>query len=529
MEESSTVDLGIDGIGPATPLAAGGFAQVYTAEQTSFRRMVAVKVLFAAQHNEVAFGRFERECHAIGAVSDHPNIVVVHDRGTTQAGHPYITMEFRNAGSLSDRLKSQGTMTSHEIIELGIKIGEALRVAHNAGVLHRDVKPANILLSSYGEPALADFGIARIEGGDKTTSGKFSASVAHAPREVLDGKEPTERSDIYSLGSTMFEMFVGHPPYTVEDSDSVWPLISKIMTEPVPDPAMFGMPDALAQIVQKALSHDAEARYGSAGEMIEALNGLVLDHSNDGQQTVQRGPAVGGSATAPSSARINDAADGDSAVTVAQPLQGSSSFVQSDHSPKKRRVSPMSAVFALLALGGVCVVAALIIFRPISLPSELKLEAASEGPLEAGESYSMTLTNADEESVLQLLVDGVPVGDAAPGLPNYPAEPGRHKLSIEIDGDEVTNTVDVYVSSGSAEGQYRANLASVSQQRQNWVDALTEYDKLVEAGHSSVEVHASSDGEWWRFFVDGFEERDEAQNYCDSFDLPVKKCFVGEL
>ena len=519
MDERTTVNLGIDGIGDATPLAAGGFAQVYTAEQTSLRRSVAVKVLFAAQHDKDSFARFERECHALGAVSGHPNIVVVHDRGTTNAGHPYIIMELRKGGSLSDHLANEGTMSSHEVVALGIKIGSALEVAHGAKVLHRDIKPANILLSSYGEPALADFGIARIEGGNKTTSGIFSASVAHAPREVLDGREPTARSDIYSLGSTLFEAFVGHPPYQRKGVESVWSLISRIMEEDPPDPRSFGMPDALASVVDRALTHDENRRYQSAAEFVDALEALDL----------QTGSVVSNPPIQPAQPVVTKKPSEVDTVAESLPSPGAgagSSGGQHGSTGLKRGAVVVATVFSALCL----VAAAYILLQdPFGTSPELEFDAAMAGPLEESESYTLRVSNVPTDATYQLFVDGEAIGVAASGLPPYSADPGRHSLYVEVDGKQTTNVVDVYVSPDDFEGMFRSNLASVSQANQDWPAALLEFDKLAAQGHSGLILLSTEDGEWWRLFVDGFTEREDAQGYCDEFELGVEKCFVGPL
>ncbi len=265
------IDLGIPGLGPATPLARGGFAQVYLAEQVSLRRTVAVKVLFAPPADQLAYARFERECHALGAVSQHPNIVVVHDRGVTADGRPYLIMEYRRGGSLADRLADDGPMPPDQVRNVGVKIAAALAVAHDAGVIHRDVKPANILLSAYGEPALADFGIARIDGAEQTTNGQVTASLAHAAREVLDGGDPTVQSDVYSLGSTLFELAVGRPPYQGDDDHTVWAMLHRIMAEPAPPAASFGVPGDLAAVIDRALAWDLTDRYRSAADLRDAL------------------------------------------------------------------------------------------------------------------------------------------------------------------------------------------------------------------------------------------------------------------
>ncbi len=217
--------------------------------------------------------RFERECHAVGAVSGHPNIVGVHEGGFTDDGRAYLVMEYFPGGSLLDQLERDGPMSAVEVINVGLKIGRALGVAHDAGVLHRDVKPANILVSAYGEPALADFGIARVEGGQQTATGLVTASLAHASPEVLQGGPPSAVSDLYSLGSTLFELFTGRAPHFRPDEESVWGLMNRVINEAVPDPLSVGMPQPLASTVSRATRAQPEQRHPTATDFVAELSG----------------------------------------------------------------------------------------------------------------------------------------------------------------------------------------------------------------------------------------------------------------
>jgi serine/threonine protein kinase len=145
-------------------IGAGGFGAVYRARQPAFDRTVAVKVLNGRLDDEATLRRFQRECQALGSVSSHPNIVPVYDAGGTPQGQPYMVMAFIRRGSLAQRLAVAGRLPWTEVAELGVKLAGALHSAHLAGVLHRDIKPENILVSDYGEPLLADFGIAQRAG-----------------------------------------------------------------------------------------------------------------------------------------------------------------------------------------------------------------------------------------------------------------------------------------------------------------------------------------------------------------------------
>ena len=248
------MDIGVPGVEEAEEIGAGGFGWVYRARQPAFDRTVAVKVLRGRMLDERVVDRFQRECKAIGAVSGHPNIVHVHDAGTTPLGHPYMVMEFLSRGSLGDQLDRDGPLAWPEVARIGVKVAAALHTAHRAGVLHRDLKPENILVSEYGEPLLADFGIARVEGAKETTAGVVTASFAHAPPEVVAGKRADARADVYSLGSLLHALLTGSPPFLRPDDETVLPLLARLSSEPPPDLRPLGVPAALVTAIERAMA-----------------------------------------------------------------------------------------------------------------------------------------------------------------------------------------------------------------------------------------------------------------------------------
>ncbi|MFV2173681.1 serine/threonine-protein kinase [Actinomadura sp. LOL_016] len=183
----------------------GGFSVVYRAHQERLDRMVALKVLSVSAVDDATMRRFQRECKITGRLSGHPNIVTVLDTGTTRSGRPYIAMEYFEHGALSDRLAREGPLGVAEVLRVGVKMAGALAATHETDVLHRDVKPQNVLLSRYGEPALADFGIARlVDSFDATHTQAFTPH--HAAPEILQGAQPGVGADIYSLGSTLYQL-----------------------------------------------------------------------------------------------------------------------------------------------------------------------------------------------------------------------------------------------------------------------------------------------------------------------------------
>ena len=162
-------ELRAAGFDNAHEIGRGGFGVVYRCTQVDLDRTVAIKVLTAELDKN--HDRFLREQRAMGRLTGHPNIVGVLQVGETESGYPYLVMQYHRQGSLEARIRRLGLLPLEEVLRLGVKMVGALDTAHRVGILHRDVKPANILLTDFGKPALSDFGIAHIAGGFKTATG----------------------------------------------------------------------------------------------------------------------------------------------------------------------------------------------------------------------------------------------------------------------------------------------------------------------------------------------------------------------
>ncbi|HJR46020.1 MAG TPA: serine/threonine-protein kinase [Actinomycetota bacterium] len=264
-------DLGLEGYEVIAPLGEGGFGRVYRARQTAFDRHVAIKLLAATGVRDEIARRFERECRAIGTLSGHPHIVTIFDCGVTRWGRPYIVMEHMAGGSFAQKLEASGTIAWPEAIDATIKIASAMETAHRTGILHRDVKPENLLLSAYGEPKLADFGVASIPGGYQTHTGAVTASLAHAAPEVLEGERATRSVDVYSLGSTLFALIAGRPAFASAEDSGLQALIARTLTQPVPDLRGDEIPEAVCDVIERAMAKRPEERFASAHEMALAL------------------------------------------------------------------------------------------------------------------------------------------------------------------------------------------------------------------------------------------------------------------
>ncbi len=252
-----------------TKIGSGGFSTVYRARQVSMGRDVAVKVLHADVTSELERKTFERECRAVGLLSGHPNIVTVFSEGFTDLGQPAIVMELYS-GNYRDRLERTGPLPIPEVLELGVKIASALEAAHEGGVLHRDIKPHNMFVSGYGEPALGDFGISTLDD-ERSVSAASGLSVAYAAPEVLEDAKATAASDIYSLAASLHHLADGSPPFA---SKQLRTTVRRILTEPPAPFSREGVPTSLVDTLARAMAKEPADRFRSAADLAEALRSV---------------------------------------------------------------------------------------------------------------------------------------------------------------------------------------------------------------------------------------------------------------
>lgn len=238
-------------------LGAGAMGTVYRAHDDVLGRDVAIKALTADGELGVR-ERFLREARAISAVQ-HPNILAIYDAGT-EGTTPYLVMELASDGTLRDRIK-QGALASEIARDAGIQIARSLAAAHAANIIHRDVKPANILATKTvaGEPIwkLADFGIARTADSTLTLTGQFIGSPSYAAPESLRAGQYSAASDVYGLAATLYEAISGAPPHGSHDMQSV---IRKLEEEPPPLATKVAVPGPVGDAIMRALAKDPAAR-----------------------------------------------------------------------------------------------------------------------------------------------------------------------------------------------------------------------------------------------------------------------------
>lgn len=254
-------------------IGSGGFSRVYTARQERFSRTVAVKVI-TVELSADALRRFGREQATAGRLDGHPHVIRAYESGFTEAGQPYLTMEYHERGSLADRLRREGPFPAHEVLEIGVKLACALDAAHRRGVVHRDVKPQNVLVSPFVGPVLADFGIAAVDDARLSTLTGEAFTALHVAPEVLDGLPATPSADLYSLASTLYELTTGHAPFAADGDDGLLGLMRRVRSGAVPPVTRADVPPVVADGLVALLARDPRRRPPTGVAMAEHLRQL---------------------------------------------------------------------------------------------------------------------------------------------------------------------------------------------------------------------------------------------------------------
>jgi hypothetical protein len=250
----------IAGLSDWRPLARGGFAAVWQARQDSLGRQVAVKVDFRPLDDDKQRRRFLREAGAAGRLSGHPGIVTVHDAGILPDDRPYLVLELCPGGSLSAWLAPEKRPPVQRVRDVGVRIADALAAAHARGVIHRDVKPANILIDAYGHAGLTDFGLAAMpEPGTELSVTMEALTPAYAPPEMFHSHPATESGDVYSLAATLYALLAGHPPRWPTDGHT--PTLPELIELHATPPAELPqVPPQLMQVLTGGLAAEGSER-----------------------------------------------------------------------------------------------------------------------------------------------------------------------------------------------------------------------------------------------------------------------------
>jgi serine/threonine protein kinase len=400
-------------------IASGGMGAVWEAEDTVLHRRVAVKLLSEALASDPRFAqRFRREALAVAGLS-HPFIASVFDYGEN-GGPPFIVMELVNGETLAERLHREGRLPQHEAVRIAAATAAALQAAHDAGIVHRDVKPGNVMLTASGEVRVLDFGIAATAGAPLTATGARMGTATYLSPEQARGEPPTAASDVYSLGVMLFEMLAGRPPFVAENPVAV---AAQHIEQAPPDLAEVA-PDVDPHVVmacQLALIKDPAARPPSAAAFASMLTGETHPPAPPRREdTVILPPAERTSVL--ESTAIPPPAD--------------------SRRPTRKRLAAWGIPLALMALA----LAALLVFLSMSRGS-----APPPGKSDVSVPDVVGLPKGDAEKALRQA--GLRVGEVL-------AAPGQHDVIVRTDppsGSQVApgSTVTLYVGSrpkGKGEG-----------------------------------------------------------------------------
>ena len=269
-------------------LGEGGKGIVWKARDTVLNRVVAIKMLKNPVTTGEAYSRFITEAQSVAKLN-HPNIVSIHDIGK-EDGKQFFVLEFVEGHSLRDLIESSpdGKCDISTILRVGIDVCSALQYAHSQGIMHRDVKPENIMITADGVAKLMDFGLAKMLGQPRQTQeGVIVGTVAYVAPEVALGKGADTRSDLYSLGAVLYEAVTGKPPFPGEDPVKI--IFSHVHDHPIsPDRLNPKLPSALSECIMKLLEKDPEKRYQSAADLPRILRDVAEESLREALPPTQK-------------------------------------------------------------------------------------------------------------------------------------------------------------------------------------------------------------------------------------------------
>ncbi len=408
-------------------IGEGGMANVYLALDTILDRNVAVKVLRGdLAHDEKFVRRFQREALAASSLS-HPNIVEVYDVGEDN-GNYYIVMEFIEGKQLKQLLKKRNKLTLTESLDIMLQITDGMSVAHDAYIIHRDIKPQNIMILDNGMIKITDFGIAMaINSTQLTQTNSVMGSVHYLPPEQANGKSATLQSDIYSIGILFYELLTGKLPYK---GDNAVEIALKHLKEPFPSikEDMPELPQSVENIIMKATAKNPKNRYADAREMYNDLK-TCLDESRENEA-----PIVFKYPEGDNDARISKALEKKTVVDE-EGNEIAKQITENDVKKNNRIVLVLATIFT----GIVVVITSIILLLPLVTSSKEVIipDVANMSESEAIKTLQDAGFKIADKNIEQA-VDNVDEGNVIKTMPSIGAK--RTK------GTEIT----LYISSGNA-------------------------------------------------------------------------------
>jgi serine/threonine-protein kinase len=367
-----------------SPIARGGMATVWVADDPVLSRRVAVKILRAdLAADEGTRARFRHEAIAAARLS-HPNIVSTYDTGDDD-GVAYIVMELVEGPTLRHLIDEQGGLAVADVIRIGQQVADALDAAHRAGLVHRDVKPANVLVPVAGPVKVTDFGIAKAAGADDLTrTGTVMGTARYLAPEQVNGRPTDPRTDVYALGLLMYEALCGHPPFG-GDTEIATAMARLTTAAPAVRAERPEVSQAVDDVIHRCLARQPSARFGSAAAVRDALDRARLDPTGAIPRPIV-GPGSGGATGAGTVAAPFDGSGAPTGPTHPQPVPLAPAPAPGR---RKRRMTWLWVLLVLLlAIGGG--VAAFLIVNDSSSSGSGSGKGASSGTSAA----TVTITSA---------------------------------------------------------------------------------------------------------------------------------------
>ncbi len=476
-------------------LGRGGMAEVFRAYQSSLDRYVAIKVLHAFLADDPEFkSRFEREAQNVAKLR-HPNIVQVYDFEYDPAGESYyMVMELIDGPTLKDRINALAEqdrlLEIADVVRIVREAAGALAYAHSRSMIHRDVKPANLMIDHDERIVLTDFGIAKIVTGAQftATGGMVGTPAYMAPEQGL-GEAGDERSDLYSLGIILFQLLSGHLPY---DAETPLATILRHLNTPTPSVRQFNpnVPESMDRIVQKAIAKEAADRYQTANEFIEDLQRFERElHGGPPAEIAVSQPAAADSGTIPAvpSPLLSPAVD-EAHDTLPLPKTEPTATIRSR--PRQRSYARLVVLLILLIAGAAAVAAAVGV---LPLPAWLGLATQTTEAIQIAVGVTETLSTPALTDTVAASATTVPVVEAT-------QEPSRTPSRTPTVTSTLTATVTPSPSPTPA--------TPVAVMRQSIVVRQgpgLQYARLADAasGDSLVIVGRSADNLWFRVLAAG--------------------------